>query len=825
MSDRRRDHVDSEAGTSDPGAERSEFDATSAELPNASEGAWEGIDGVETPKRIGSYTIESVIGEGGMGAVFRARQQNPDREVALKVIRRETTSPSILRRFELEAQLLGRLQHAGVAQIYEAGTFESRRGPQPYFAMELVRGLPLDVYARERRLDARARLTLFTKIAAAVHHAHQKGIIHRDLKPGNILVTPAGQPKVLDFGVARVTDSDIQAVTIQTDVGQLVGTLPYMSPEQALGDPDQIDVRSDVYALGVVLYELLTGRLPYDLKKRMVHEAARIIREDDPTPLSSIDRGLRGDVETIVARALEKEKERRYQSVAEMDADVRRFLEDKPIVARPPTAAYQLRKFARRNKGLVTGAATVLLALIAGTVVSSAQAIRASRAEDRATERLAEAEATAGFLNDMLAAVEPGAMGKDVTVRTVLDESAAGVDEEFAERPIVAARVHATIGQSYLGLGLFEEAESHLRRSFDLRREALGPEDPATLEVRGEWALSVFRTGDVESAERELARFLEDAAAALGPDHPTAIAAKNRLAELLMFVGRFEEAERLLAESIEAADRSGIADTPDGIAARYMLAGVYADTNRMDEAERLYLEGIDACERVFGPEHPHTLNLRSNYALMLQQTARYEQAASIGRELLEIRSRVLGEEHADTLTSMNNLALSLSGLGRRGEATDLMERSFAIGARVLGAEHPETLISMNNLASFFIRQDQFEKAAPIAARSVDLHRKTLGDSYYGTGFTLATHGRALIGLERFAEAEESLLEAIEIIVEAFGADHPASHRTYEMLANLYDAWGKPEQAAAWRARMPEQPDPDPEEGGANAEQEAGGSTG
>jgi WD40 repeat protein/tRNA A-37 threonylcarbamoyl transferase component Bud32 len=295
---------------------------------------------------------------------------------------------SLLQRFRHEAQVLGQLRHPGIAQIYEAGTADSGEGGRPFFAMELVDGAPLLEYASTHGLDTTARLDLIARLCDALHHAHQKGVVHRDLKPANILVTieetttssAAGpHPKILDFGVARATDADLQTVTVHTTVGQLVGTVPYMSPEQASGDPDSIDIRSDVYAIGVIAYELLAGRLPYDVRNKLVHEAVRVIREDEPSRLSATDRHFRGDVETILAKALEKEKDRRYQSAAELAGDIRRFLNDEPIEARPASALYQARKFARRNKGLVGGVAATLLVAIGGAVIAARYALVATQ--------------------------------------------------------------------------------------------------------------------------------------------------------------------------------------------------------------------------------------------------------------------------------------------------------------------------------------------------------------------------------------------------------------------------------------------------------------
>jgi WD40 repeat protein/predicted Ser/Thr protein kinase len=335
-------------------------------------------------QRLGQYTIRRTIASGGMGIVYEAEQDHPRRTVALKVLRRGIASRQAMRRFGHEVEILGRLQHPNIAQIYDAGTFDEGEGAQPYFAMEYIHGRPLIEGANAEKLGIRERLALLVKICKAVWHAHQQGVIHRDLKPDNILIDDQGEPKILDFGIARATDSDIQTTTLQTDMGQLIGTVPYMSPEQVAGDPHKLDTRSDVYSLGVLLYELLSDRLPHDLKDRTIPEAVRIIGEDDPTPLSSISRTFRGDLDTIVSKALEKEKDRRYQSAAELAADVRHYLSDEPIVARPPSMFYQLGKFARRNKGLVAGIAVAIAALLLGSVLATWQAIHATRLEREA---------------------------------------------------------------------------------------------------------------------------------------------------------------------------------------------------------------------------------------------------------------------------------------------------------------------------------------------------------------------------------------------------------------------------------------------------------
>ena len=400
------------------------------------------------PDRIGRYHIKRVIATGGMGTVYEAAQENPRRVVAVKVMKQGIASKSALRRFEYEGQILGRHRHPGIAQIYEAGTHvpdpsRDREGAVPYFAMEYIpNAKTITKYAEEKKLGTRQRMELFAKVCDAVHHGHQKGIIHRDLKPSNILVDSTGQVKIIDFGVARSTDSDMAVTTLQTDVGQLIGTLQYMSPEQCDADPHDIDIRSDVYALGVVFYEMLCGKPPYDLTCVAMHQATRIIREQHPTKLSTLDRTLRGDVETIALKALEKERDRRYQSTADFAHDIQRYLTGEAILARRASVVYQLRLFARRNKAVFASLAAVLVVLVGGIAVSTTLYVRAERArsetaaerdraassEEQAQMRRREAEAVTQFLrasNRMTHAqhVVWSMPGTDMEVRTWQEKS------------------------------------------------------------------------------------------------------------------------------------------------------------------------------------------------------------------------------------------------------------------------------------------------------------------------------------------------------------------------------------------------------------------
>jgi tetratricopeptide (TPR) repeat protein len=741
------------------------------------------------PAHIGRYRIRRVLGEGGMGTVYEAEQEHPRRAVALKVIRPGLTSPELLRRFERESQALARLQHPGIAQIYEAGTADAGFGPQPFFAMELVRGRSLREYADEHRLSTRQRLELMVRICEGVQHAHQRGLIHRDLKPGNILVDETGQPKILDFGVARVTDSD-GAATCHTDLGQMVGTLAYMSPEQVLTDPLELDTRSDVYALGVILFELLAGRLPYEVSPQP-HEAARTIQEKDPVRLSSISRMYRGDIETIVAKALDKDKSRRYASAAGLAADIQRYLNDEPIAARPPSASYQLGKFARRNKALVAGIAAVFVALLVGVIASTWEAARARRAEQIAG-------AVNNFLQgDLLAQASANTQARpdtkpdpDLKVRTALDRAAVRITGKFDRQPEVEAAIRDTMGQTYLELGLYPEARAQFERALELHRRALGEQNPKTFKTIRRLGTIAYVQGKYPEAEALFRQSLEGQRRVLGVSDPDTLGSMSNLAIVYRRQGKYSQAESLLGETFQIRRRVLGPEHRDTLASMSNLANVYLYEGKYAHAEALYRQALEIQRRVLGPEHPDTLLSMHNLALDYSYEGNYGQAEAPFTQALGIQRRVLGPEHPDTLNSMDNLALNYSYEGRYAQAEALFVQTLEIQRRVLGSEHPDTLHSMNNLAGVYSLQGKYPQAEALFVQTLETQRRVLGPEDPNTLGTLSDCASMYQRRGQYGLAETRAAQALAGWRHAFGSENADAMASATDLALAYQSQGK-----------------------------------
>ncbi len=778
------------------------------------------------PTQIGRYRIVSLLGEGGMGSVYEAEQDQPRRMVALKVVREDFVTPELLRRFALESQVLGRLQHPGIAQIFDAGTFEEEHATLPYFAMELVKGQPLNEHATEKSLDLRQRLELFSRVCDAVQYAHQQGVIHRDLKPANILVDDNGLPKVLDFGVARLTDADVQA-TRQTSVGEVIGTLQYMSPEQANGDAAAVDRRTDVYSLGVMLYELMTGRLPYDLSRKMIHEAARIIVQEEPERLSSVNRQLRGDVEVIVAKALEKEKGRRYESADAMASDVRRYLNDEPITARPASAMYQLRKFARRNRALVTGLGVAAAVLVVGTVVSVYQAVRATAAERlaetrleeavslraladrrraeadsallvvdsarqiadsariaadsarqaaldeqalaiasarRATDEAAKATAVNTFLQDMLASSDPSnALGKDLSVREVLDRAASRVNTgDLSRQPEVRAGIENTIGRTYYALGLYNESQTHLDSAYAIRRRVLGPANATLGSTAADVALVQQAKGDYASADRTITDALAVMRRTLPADDDQITAALSTLADIRYKQAKNVEAEQLYREALRLA-RLRYGNTGPVVATRLSALGNFLTyTERLAEGERVLREALSMRQALLGATHPDVLPVMVSLADALRNQRRFPQSEAMMRDALPIARALYGNSHPTTANVESRLGTALADQGKNEQAEPLLRSALNTRIQRLGERHPDVQLSRTEIARLVQFMGRFDEADTLFTAALRARRAELGANSPAVASSLNDLGYLSKLQSRWVDAEQRYREALPI---------------------------------------------------------------
>jgi eukaryotic-like serine/threonine-protein kinase len=730
--------------------------------------------GQPLPAKIGRYRIIRLLGEGGMGAVYEAEQDQPRRSVALKVIKAAWASPELLRRFEQESQALGRLHHPGIAQIYEAGSAGTGFGVQPFFVMELIHGKPLIEYAAEHKLNTRQRLELMIRVCDAVHHAHQRGIIHRDLKPGNILVDETGQPKILDFGLARATDSEARA-TQQTDMGQLLGTLAYMSPEQVLADPFALDTRTDVYALGVILYELLSGKMPYTLP-RQLHEVVRTIQETDPVPLRTVSRVYRGDIETIVAKALEKDKNRRYASAAGLAGDLRRHLNDEPIIARPASASYQLQKFARRHKALVAGVGTVFVVLVLGIVASTWEAVQARRAEKKALQETAIAHAVNDFLqHDLLAQASAYNQSKpdpNITVRTVLDRAAQNIQGKFNNQPAVEAAIRDTIGRTYLDMGLYPEAQRQLERALALERRTLGPEDPGTIETMIHLGDVADRVGNSSEAEAIFKQTLATANRVLGPDNADTLNAAKGLANAYFHQGKFALAQPLYNRVLQSRRRVLGPENPDTLMAMNNLAADYSDEGKNAEAETLFSQVADAHSRVLGPDHPDTLLAVNNLANVYVAEDKYVEGEALLSRNIEARRRTLGPEHPDTLNSMIDLANAYFDQGKYAQAEPLFRQVYEARRLAFGPEHIGTLLALGGLAAALDNQGHYAQAEPLFRQIERTMRRVLGPEDIDTLWETVNLGEAYESLGKYDLARTYEAKALAGLRRVQSPDYP-----------------------------------------------------
>ena len=778
------------------------------------------------PSRVGRYRVLEPLGEGGFGVVYRAEQTEPvTRRVALKVIKLGMDSKAVVARFQAERQALAVMAHPCVATVLDGGLTESGR---PWFAMELVKGLPITEHCDRHKLGLDDRLKLFIRVCEAVQHAHSKGVIHRDLKPSNILVEYSdgeSVPKVIDFGVAKALSQRLTEATVFTEQGQLIGTPEYMSPEQAEMSAQDIDTRADVYSLGVLLYELLTGSPPFEsktLRSGGFAEVQRIIRDveppkpstrlvsmqtgDDPstaariaetrrTEVRSLAGTLKRDLDWVAMKCLEKDRERRYDTANALAMELRRYIDGQPVLAGPPSATYRLGKFVRRNKAGVVAAALVGAALLAGLVGTSAGLVEANRqrgaavrsageavaareraedAEQRAQRRADELQIVADFQAEQLGAVDAAAMGLGLRGELVaefaarLERGGAGPDDARRRADELDASLS---GVDFTGIAL-GSLETHVfAPALDAIDRQFGDQPLVAAQLLQTLAAVLREAGLLEAAEAPQRAALETRRRVLGDDHPDTLLSVNNMGFLLQSQGRLDEAEPHYRESLDGFRRVLGDEHPDTLSSVNNMGSLLQSQGRLDEAEPYYREALDDQRRVLGDEYPGTLTSVNNLGFLLQAQGRLDEAEPYYREALDARRRVLGDEHPSTLLSVNNMGFLLQAQGRLDEAEPYYREALDARRRVLGDDHPRTLQSVNNVGMLLLAQGRLDKAERYLREALDGQRRVLGDDHPNTLGIASNLALLLADLGRGEAALELADEAVETGRRVLGDEH------------------------------------------------------
>ncbi|MEE8526674.1 MAG: serine/threonine-protein kinase, partial [Thermoanaerobaculia bacterium] len=667
---------------------------------------------------VSDYRIVRKIGEGGMGEVYEAEQEKPiRRQVALKVIKRGMDSAAVIARFESERQALAVMDHPTIARIFDAGVTE---GGRPFFAMELVDGVPVTDYCDDHRLATRERIELFIRICDGVHHAHQKGIIHCDLKPSNILLTVRDGrpvPKIIDFGIAKAAAQSLSESIVLTGPDQLIGTPEYMSPEQAETTVLDVDTRSDVYSLGVLLYRLLAGVLPFDsdeLRQAGFDEARRKILEDEPprpsTRLSDLEsetttriardrrsdpptlvKRLRGDLDGIVMKALAKDRACRYDSASDFAADLSRHLDNQPVVARLPNKAYRLRKFVRRHRLGVAAASLVALALLLGVIGTALGLVRATRSEARARQEAETARQVAEFLAGMFESSDPFQSSESIetlTARQMLDRGAERLETELLDQPLIRAGLLDRVGSVYKNVAVFDRAEALLRQSLEIRERLLPPGDP-------DLARSVTNLGDLFSVQ-----------------------------------ARYDDAEELFRRALEMRERHLGGEHPDLAESLHDLAKLLMEQGRFAESEPLYQRALAIREKAVGPEDDSVGAVLNDFGLLAWKQGNYAEAEKRLERCLAIREKTLGPDHPNLAAVINNMGVIYAVQEKYAAALPLFQRSLAIREKVLGPDHPRVADDLSNLASLYSVLDEHAEAEPLYRRALAIRESNFDGDHF-----------------------------------------------------------------------------------------------
>jgi eukaryotic-like serine/threonine-protein kinase len=781
--------------------------------------------------RIGPYKLRQQIGEGGMGTVWMAEQTEPvRRSVALKLVKAGMDSRHVIARFESERQALAIMDHANIAKIHDAGTTASGR---PYFVMELVKGVPITEFCDKNRLSPEDRLKLFLDVCHAIQHAHHKGIIHRDIKPSNVLVTLCdGAPvvKVIDFGIAKALAQKLTESTLFTAFGQMIGTPAYMSPEQAEMTGLDIDTRSDVYSLGVLLYELLTGTTPLEskrLREMGYGEMQRLIREEEaPRPSTrvstlgdsaatlAVNRGtdakrlshlLSGDLDWIVMKALDKDRNRRYATPERFAEDVERYLRHDVVLARPPSTAYRLRRFAQRNRAAVLTATAVAAALLVGTAVAMWQAVRATHAKNEAEARAAETKAVLNYVEtQVFAAPRPkgqaGGLGHDITLRQALEAALPSIDSRFKNQPLIEARLRMTLGMSFLYLGDAKIAAEQIEIARAICLDQRGPDHPDTLNCMNNLANCYFVLSRLPEALKLYEETLSVRKAIFPANHPATLMSMNNLANCYAANGQIFEARDLFAETLALQKACLSPNDPDTLLSMNNLARCDNALGRYAAARDQFAETLKLRIAILPPEHPDTLVTRAGLADSYAGLGRHADALEMNLKTLEFQKKDPGPVHSDTLATMNNIALNYAALGLLGDALKLHKETLKLRQDNLGLDNLDTLWSMSNLADTYADLKQYAEGLMLFAQALELQKNKIGADHPDTLWTAGGVARCLVMLNRGAEAvpiiDECCQRAAGKVVDPRLFPRLVTHRLRHF-EKTKDAVGCQQTAAMW----------------------------
>jgi serine/threonine protein kinase/Tfp pilus assembly protein PilF len=783
-------------------------------------------DDIPIPESIGPFEVIEELGRGGMGVVLRARQSEPiQREVAIKLMGVHLLSESLKLRFMNERQTLASLDHPSIAHVIDAGTDETGR---PYLVMELVVGEPITEYCDSRRLSVDERLDLFLQVCNAVSHAHQRGILHRDLKSSNVMVTTESdrpRVKVIDFGIAKVIGDQEEAAGL-TRAGQMIGTPDCMSPEQAGVVDAPVDTRTDVYALGILLYELLAGVRPYHFTTGHAREFIRLLDRDGPPTPSALARGrtssvgsdathsaddvatrrratvhqlsqhLRGDLDAIALQALRAHPDERYGSVDRLADDIRRHRAGLPVDARRGGFRYRATKFVRRNLAGVVVGTLALAGIVAFVVAVTAQRNRALEAQRVAAEEAETARRVADFLVEIFEVADPSeARGNSVTAREILDRGVERIGNELENEPAVRARLLDAMGRVYQSLGLYPDATSLLGDALALRQDLTGGTETVELaESLQNYAFVVLDLGEYARAESLYAEAARIRGELLGTDDPKYAASLAGQASVHIQTGNIDAAEPLL-ERVLAIDERHLGDAHPYVALDYNdLASIRSRRGNYAGALDYYRRSLAINLRAHGPEHPEVATNYANLGVTFSNMGQLDSAVVYDRKGLELREKLLGEEHAHTGISMNNLGAHLGELGRYAEAQPILERSLAIKRATQGPRHRSTGHALLGLGRLLLDMDRLDRADSLLREGLDIHRESVGDGHPSTAIALMDLARVEIKRGNGEAAVGRAREALELVTEYAGGNLGRVASAELLLANALDLAGRRDEA-------------------------------